>query len=162
MAKEELLKWINDCDAVNIVLKMLDLEQCISCNQNKGTEICVRCGGCFCEHSKCPKHKNLKKSAPKLIDSCISCNESVCWRCYDRCEECCKVRCDPRDKLCNAHNLILTECGSCGDTLCKTCIGECRFCNLQYCKLCLFDDYQSCSTCAWQRVFTCNTSKYGI
>lgn len=148
MAKQELLKWISDCDAVDTVLKMLEFEPCLSCQKIKGSGICVRCGACFCQF--CPREARWRESGTELLDSCISCNDTVCWRCYDRCARCFKVTCDLQDELCRAEDLALRECKSCGEALCKSCISTCRSCKLPYCSQCFFDGYQSCSKCVAQ------------
>ena len=133
MAKHELLKWIRDGDAVDTVLQMLELSQCQACSKCKASTICAVCGTCFC--GQCSKNNSSKKCGVGLIDSCISCSDTVCWTCRDRCKQCSKVICILQDTICTANDLALSTCTFCREDFCRDCISDCISCVVPYCEL---------------------------
>ena len=143
MAKQELLKWINDPDAVNVVLKMLETGECVKCGQcqDEASDNCAKCG-----KSYCVKCKNgwtdltvYEDTKYKNMDTCSTCNDIFCHSCgVFHCNTCGRGKCKMEDELCNwKTECFYNKCYKCKVVHCQDCIGElgeCRECHKLVCR----------------------------
>ena len=164
MAKQELLKWINDPDAVNLTLKMLATGECVKCGQcqYEGSDNCARCG-----KSYCVKCKNgwtdltvYEDTKYKNMDICSTCNDIFCHGCgVFHCNTCGRGKCKMEDELCNwKTERFYNTCYICCVVHCQDCIGElaeCCECHRIVCS----DEFCSVRLTKKQRTFCVNQKK---
>lgn len=152
--ESELLRWIDDTDAVSIILGMLDFGKCFACRKRKGSKICASCGETACK--KC--RRTWRRQVSKIMDSCGSCNDTFCEECFLHCAGCNVTKCCMDDELCSmgdwkVWNALMecTECTTCGKMNCEQCTGECHACNAPTCASCLESDRNMCEDCEESR-----------
>ena len=135
MAKQELLKWINDSDAVNLVLKMIKPGKCLSCSECEGSDNCANCSKAYCGKYK---NKNYRRSKFGDMDSCSMCHDTFCQKCIFHCSTCLRGKWCLKDEWCSWRDVRFFDgCCICETIHCRDCIRECPKCHNPTCTGCL-------------------------